>query len=105
MTYEATIKIPKEDLDYYETVLSGGGNQEEDWYEDMVESFTAKFENGYEADVKVVGADEDCPWAEAVLFTPEGYEVGCSDVEDSISGDWELYDDYDNKYIIHVVGV
>ena len=104
MLYEATIEIPQSTLKYLELVLAGGGNWEEDWYEDRVESFTARFANGYEADVKVVGCDEDCPYSEAVLFNPDGYQESYTDIEDTLAGDWEFYND-NNNYIIHVVGV
>ena len=103
MTYEATLRLAKADLDYYDLILDGKGNWEEDWYEDRVESYTVKFENGYEADLKVVGCQEDSPYAECVLFDAEGYEAGLSDPEFEFSGDWDVYDYDGNQYIVHVI--
>ena len=103
MTYEATLRLPKADVDYYDLILDGKGNWE-DWYEDYVESYTVRFDNGVEADLKVVGCGDDSPYAELVLFNDSGSEIGFSDAEYDFSGDWEIWDDEDNHYIVHVIG-
>lgn len=75
---------------------------------DYTESYSVKFENGYEADVKICctnfGRNQSSNplWTEAVLFNPEGGQENVTDVDDKFFQDWELFDDDDNKYVIHI---
>ena len=37
-------------------------------------TFTARFDDGYEMDVKLCGCQDEAPWTEAVLFGKPGYD-------------------------------
>ena len=105
MIYRATLRLSKDELDYYDLILDGGGDWQDEWYEDKVESYTVRFENGVEADLKVVGCGDESPYAEMVLFNDKGGEIGFSEPEYEFSGEWEAWDADDNQYIVNVVGV
>ena len=96
--HEATITISKADSEKISKWLTEPTNEDDynDNYlsEDETYSQTAKFDDGYEVDVKVCGVqyDEDSPnscWTEAVLFQ-NGSEVCCTDPSDEYLGYWEL---------------
>mgnify|MGYP006872976638 CR=1 FL=1 len=59
---------------------------------DQTVTYTARFDGGYEMDVKCCGGGDECAWAEAVLFK-DGYEVGLSDPEEEYLGLWEIQAD------------
>lgn len=59
---------------------------------DQTITYTARFEGGYEMDVKCCGGGDDCAWTEAVLFK-DGYEVGLSNPEEEYLGLWEIHAD------------
>ena len=49
------------------------------------------FKNGYQADIKACTGDiEDSVWCEMVLFDEKGNELICTDVQETIDGEWEL---------------
>ena len=69
--------------------------------EDDTLIWTASFEDGFEMDIKLCGADEEVAWTEAVLFK-DGSELVCTDCADEILGEWEL--EYNNvTYIAYVI--
>lgn len=69
--------------------------------EDDTLVWSASFENGFEMDIKLCGANEETAWTEAVLFK-DGFEIGCTDCMDEILGMWEI--DYnDVAYITNVI--
>lgn len=62
---------------------------------------TVKFENGYEADIKLVIPDEESyTWTEAVLFDEKGNQVAYTEPSDAFFGEWILEDDNDVYTII-----
>ena len=76
--------------------LRGGLPEGEHLGEDETISFTTKFRNGVEMEIKVCGVrwepdstDGNAAWSEAVLFQ-DGSEVACSDAGDTLLGEWEL---------------
>lgn len=62
---------------------------------------TAKFPNGIEADIKLVICEEDKPYTEGVLFQ-NGFELTCTDCEDSYDGEWRF--EYNGiEYIVNII--
>lgn len=69
---EAAIKIKKNILEEINNYL----REEREDYSSKEQStvFSARFEDGMEADIKMVW---DGSYVDAVLFDPKGHEVGC----------------------------
>ena len=63
---------------------------------------TVTFKNGYQADIKACTGDiGDSVWCEMVLFDEKGNELSCTDVQETIDGEWELeYED--DTYKVYV---
>lgn len=106
--YEQTIRIGRTDLERYQKLLT---EEPADagvcLGEDNTITWTAKFENGMEMDLKICGVrylegESNLPWTEAVLFR-DGCEVSCSDASDTLEGDWVCPDLNGDTYIMHVV--
>lgn len=64
----------------------------------------AVFPNGMRVAIRYVAADElgELPWAEAVAFDEAGCECGCTDIDDTVFGEWELYIGA-HEYVVNVV--
>lgn len=60
--------------------------------EDDVIRVTAKFDNGYEMDIKCCGSQDESSWTEAVLFR-NGCEVCSAEPGETFFGEWELEHD------------
>lgn len=52
-------------------------------------------------DIKCYGAQEECSWAEAVLFDKNSCELCCSEISDQYDGIWELEDE-SRRYVVIV---
>ena len=63
---------------------------------------TATFKNGYQADIKACTGDiGDSVWCEMVLFDEKGNELSCTDVQETIDGEWKLeYED--DVYTVYI---
>lgn len=96
--YRKKIVLPLGTISYIKTLMSMKNSMEED---DTI-SHTAVFDNGFEMDIKLCGADDDYPWAEAVLFDENGGELCHTDVEEEYFGVWEL--EYDGDTYIAEIG-
>lgn len=48
------------------------------------------FDDGNRMAIQVVNAMEEPCWTQGVLFDPEGQELGCTDVGDSLSGEFAI---------------
>jgi hypothetical protein len=66
------------------------------------------FSNGMRLAVQLIASEYDFieehtppAWTQGVLFTPEGCELGCTDVGDSLSGEYVVYHD-DDEYTVVV---
>jgi len=81
VTLEAAIRLTPEEFARANELLAHSARVEDERRDETMFCRTARFANGCEADLKVVNSSgEDCgPWAEVVLFDPEGHEIGCSD--------------------------
>lgn len=103
--YEQTIKIDFETAKKLNYWLKNNGifftnYSYERLNEDETFVKTAKFEDGFEMDIKCCGSDEEA-WTEAVLFD-NGIQCCFSDVSDEFLGEWELEFD-GNVYLVHVI--
>ena len=105
MRYEETIKIERKTAEVIKKSLAG----KYPLHEDEVISRTAVFADGKQVDVKCCGVQEqefeqNYPWAEAVLFSPEGSEIACSTLDDDSDffGDWE-FECRGDSYVVHVL--
>ena len=90
MIYYKTISVSLEEMKTINKLLKTGYDNNGKWTEDDMQSYTAKFDNGFFADIKICGADEDLPWTEMVLFNQDGGECCCTDCSDEFEGEWEL---------------
>lgn len=98
MRFEKTLVIGRKTADFYQKVLRSTDMMgEDDTY-----SETVKFDNGYEMDIKICGADNEKPWTEAVLFNEESGELECTPPDSVFWGEWWISYDGDD-YIVNVV--
>lgn len=109
MKYEAIIKVDRKSFEVINRYLTVQPTcEEEAQHEDDTITYTAKFADGKEVDVKCCGVqfqegEENTSWTEAILFDKNGSEIVCTDVCDSFLGEWELEDDKGNVYVVNVV--
>ena len=88
---EAVVFIHKRQVDYLQKLLD---RTEIDFRAEGIPedatliTYTAKFNNGYEADIKVCSGQKNC-FIDPVLFNEQGGEVSVLDTEDKLLG---LYD-------------
>lgn len=103
-----TIIIPKDTAMRIKQDLSPEYDLEdirERYDEDYTESYTAKFEDGIEIDIKLCNSDFDEEemsnplWTEAVLFR-NGCELCHTEVSDEFFGLWELSDGKNTYHVI-----
>ena len=87
--YRTILKISDVELEQINKFLSA---KTKDQYqgEDNIITYTVKFPDRKEMDIKCCGCRDEASWAEAVLFDDHGSEIACSDVEESFTGPWEL---------------
>lgn len=84
------IKVKKETAEYLEDLLE---REDIDFSEEgidedsTIETFTAKFSNGYEADIKVCSGEHNC-YVDPVLFNANGCQIGL------LEPDYELLGEY-----------
>lgn len=102
-----TLTIDKETIDEYNSLMLADYLD----YEknsiprfSTIKSWTINYGDGYEVDLKICSGNDGEPlWCEAVLFI-NGSEVECTDVYDSVDGDWMLYDSNTNiTFRLHVI--
>ena len=105
--YSTEIIVPKEKAEYIKSLENITGEEAYNKFgfkEDEAVIITAHFENGFEADIKLVIPDsESYTWTEAVLFN-KGQEEGVTEPSDLFFGEWGLEDHNENKYVINVIG-
>lgn len=93
MKYKARLLIPQSELEVINKYLNAE-TEEEFQGEDSTIINSAFFPNGMVMDIKCCGCQDESSWTEAVLFMPTKNgglcEVGCTDVEETYLGDWEL---------------
>lgn len=83
---DKVIKVEKKELKEMNSILSRTEKHPD--YKDAttIKVYTAKFENGIEADIKVVNGDG--PYVDPVLFK-DGYEIQClQDPSERLDGEY-----------------
>lgn len=103
--FHTLIELPAKTLAQYQYLLGRNGRQLYDEFglkRDETITHTAKFCNGYEADIKIVICEEDPPYIDAVLFDPRGSEVCCESSEDDFGGEYWFRDHAGNDYLVEV---
>ena len=103
--YRAVIELPSETLAHYQYLLGRTGRQLYDEFglkRDETITHTAKFSNGYEADIKIVICEEAPPYIDAVLFDPRGSEVTCDSSEEDYGGEYWFQDHAGNGYYVAI---
>lgn len=93
--YEANVEYngDKERINRYLTVEPA--DRESCQGEDETITVTARFENGFQCDIKCCGVqyregESNLSWTEAVLFDERGAEVACTEPEDTFFRTWEI---------------
>lgn len=90
--YQASIKLPQEEVVKLNHMMQLSGTDIYEKYglkRDETITFTAKFANGYEADIKLVICEEDSPFVDPVLFDSVGHEICVLEPDfDSFDGDY-----------------
>ena len=97
--FESLILLQKQKLDTYQQLIDDGNQVEEYGPYSTIETFTARFDGGVEADIKVCNSP-DGPFVDPVLFYDDS-EVYCHDVEYHLAGSFEFSYDGDT-YIVKV---
>lgn len=104
MTLETEIRIDRNVLERLNKLLAlDSVNPNDHGYAKyaLVHIWTASFTDGKEVDIKMNSSEDDF-WTEGVLFDDDGSELCCSDVSDSLEGEWEF--EYNgNKYVVNVI--
>jgi len=81
-----TIRLKPDELKEANRLLALSTQERDSKEAATLMKWTAKFEDGFEADVKIVNGDSG-PWSETVLFDAKGNEVGCTEVGEAILGE------------------
>ena len=100
------IEIEQAEIERLEKTMRDGKSLDGGKGKEPTYTWTAKFQDGTEVDVKVCDAEEEGggAWSEAVLFDENGCELSCTEPDDTLAGDWYLFDG-DDMYIVHVKAV
>ena len=104
----ADIRIPAAEIEKYNRLLAlpaKDGIVEKNGYDpdDTIETYTAYFDNGYEADINICTSDVDF-FIDSFLVNPNGAAECTLDVEGSIDGEYEFESDGDT-YIVRVITI
>lgn len=86
--HTATIKIPREILDEMNEILALDHEYEDAGHTEVIETYTVRFDDGCEADIKVCNGDEGGPFVDPVLFDENGCEIMCIEVADQLDGEY-----------------
>lgn len=97
-----TINVPTKDAKEMQSILNRSSAIDTVKQGEVIKTFTAKFNNGYEADIKVVNGNEDSsPYVDPVLFNASGNEIAVGEVADSLLGEYIF--DYDGQQYTVIV--
>lgn len=105
-SYAKSVYVPKKEVERLNRLLDVVYDKEDMEREEVEPDSTlfietARFDDGYEMDVKVCSGQTNI-WSEAVLFDPDGNEVCCTEpMYDNIDGEWSLESD-DAEYTVVV---
>ena len=96
------IKIDKKIIEEYNRYLDSGEEYPDCNRYDTVESWTARFGNGIEADIKVCSTGDCDLFVDAVLFKDGSEAALAGDPEYQLDGEYEFEFD-DEVYVVEVV--
>lgn len=98
--YKVSIIIPAEIAKYIKDVLEIEEGCCPDFDEDaVIYTATARFPNGYEADIKLCNGDT--PWVDPVLFDESGRQEALLDPDEDFFGEFR-FEAGDGEYIVDV---
>ena len=107
ITIEKKVTISKSDTSIIADLLREPQNEAE-WVGDgTLYLYTVMFDDGYFMDIMICGVtyyeEGGCnsAWTQAVLYSPQGAEINCSDVEEDFFGFWAL--DYNDKTYVAII--
>jgi hypothetical protein len=101
----ATIEIPKKEAKRLQTILNRDSCDPNYPEDRVIIIFTAEFDNGYQADIKVCNSDERfSPFVDPVLFDDEGSEIVIGEVDSLLLGEY-LFDYEDETYQVLVKAI
>jgi len=89
VTYQKILYVPSSVLQTINRYLQAESKAEYQGEDDTI-TYTVKFPDGKEMDIKCCGCQNDPSWTEAVLFDELGDQLTCSGVEEEFEGPWEL---------------
>lgn len=107
MRYEATLTVPRAIADEMDRLCRK--TPTENLGKVRLFDEEVHFSNGMMMAIQVIPCDEEPAWTQGVLYEPaadptKGFcEVSCSDVEDSLTGDYEVFVGEDDEYLVTVV--
>lgn len=87
--YRTTVLVPAKVMEQINGYLTAQ-SQDEYQGEDNTITYTAKFPDGKEMDIKCCGCRDEASWTEAVLFDEQGNELTYTEVEEEFAGPWLL---------------
>jgi len=101
MRYETVITIDQQKAKEYQDLLDGTAYDPESSKDDVIETFSGRFDNGFEVDIKIVNGDtESDVYIDAVLFDENNNEVGFENPADILLGGYEFIFGEDIYYIV-----
>ena len=89
VTYQQVLYVPGSVLQTIRGFIQARSEAEYQG-EDNTITYTAKFPDGKEMDIKCCGCRNESSWTEAVLFDEKGFQLTYSEVEEEFEGPWEL---------------
>ncbi len=100
--HKTTISIDPVTIDTYNKYLDSGEAFPDSKRCETIETFTAKFDDGREADIKVCSADDCSLFVDAVLFEKNGAEIAVCEPEYALDGEFEFETDGE-AYVVEIV--
>ncbi|PLS19145.1 hypothetical protein CVD28_01685 [Bacillus sp. M6-12] len=99
MEYGAIIYVDKKEAEEMERILSIQEGDCPDYDHDAtIKTYTAKFANGFQADIKVCNGDT--PYIDNVLFDEQGCEVDCPEISESLLGEYDFQFEGDSYRVL-----
>lgn len=100
--YHVRVRVPKAEARNMQRILKAGKGVEDAGDDEVLASYTAKFADGFQADIIVYNAptEDGGPWVDAMLFDKGGCEVSAADPGDSLLGRYVFEA---GKYVVRVL--
>ena len=95
VTYQKVLYVPDSVLLTIRGYLQAQSEAEYQGKDNTI-TYTARFPDGKEMDIKCCGCRDESSWTEAVLFDEKGCQLTFSEVEEEFEGPWEL--EYDGAH-------